>query len=240
MRILLFCLAICLALAFLFLMMTHWGQRESLEWREMDIYQAELLCREGDLKGSSQCLTRFYDNMIEDRKFDLPSTLLLKQGLRKRAENVEVDLKRQECNLEFQAKIAQETESFLDTTMLGNANEHLLQFPRWGRVIVWNAILKQLDPAYKDLNDSFLATAQDTVITIVYICDHRTTRVGYYSPTKETAYSDSIKLGIVYWPERTSPGCVALEKYPPIIKEIGRGDFSIVADWIKRLPIKGH
>jgi len=123
----------------------------------------------------------------------------------------------------------------------GSQTDQSFHPPIRGRVMIWDMTKQAVDPSYGLLPAGLRASTQDEVITMFLITKRDWVQVGQYMISGEPAYQEHLKVGVAYWPERTSPGSVEVLGERPsstrIVKHVPEYGSSVrIKAWIEALP----
>jgi hypothetical protein len=110
-----------------------------------------------------------------------------------------------------------------------------------GKAMIWDATKKDVERAYELLPDDLRASSLDGVVTVFSIVSREQILVGRYSISGQPGYKERMQIGVVYWPDRESPGTVTLwGGDPPGLRPVqyspGYGSSVSIRDWISSLP----
>ncbi len=141
------------------------------------------------------------------------------------------------ANRDSQSRIATEVRSVV---RLSGAQELAKFTPILkGRAMVWDFTKKDIDQAYELLPEDLRGSARDGAITMFVITSRRHLLIGHYSVSGQPGYREEMKIGVVYWPDKISPGTAVISDDPPHTRRVqyvpGYGSIRI-KEWIERLP----
>jgi hypothetical protein len=108
------------------------------------------------------------------------------------------------ANRESQSRIAAAVKALVD---LRGARDSSGWHPVLkGRAMVWDFTKDSVDQAYDLLPDHLRASSRDGIVTMFCIVERRNFEVGHYSISNRLASQESMSVGVVYWPEKVTPG----------------------------------
>jgi hypothetical protein len=141
------------------------------------------------------------------------------------------------ANRDSQSSIATQVKSLV---RLSGARELAKFTPTLkGRAMVWDFTKKDIDQAYELLPEDLRGSARDGVITMFIIISRRHVLVGHYSVSGQPGYKEEMKIGVVYWPDKVSPGTAVVTDDPRSMRPVQYvpeyGSVQI-KEWIERLP----
>jgi len=145
----------------------------------------------------------------------------------------------QEANRKRQAEIAQQVRSHVRS---GNTERSSTFTPALrGRAMVWDFTKSGVDPAYNLLEDNLRGSSRDGIITMFCVMHRENIEVGRYTISNQPAYREEVTVGVVYWPEKTSPGTTFVSGGSPRQTRIVSaspeyGSAVEIKKWIEGLP----
>lgn len=112
-----------------------------------------------------------------------------------------------------------------------------------GRAMVWDFTKKSIDQAYELLPDDLRASSMDGAVTMFCIMKRENIERGHYSISNQPAYQERMTIGVVYWPDKISPGSVVVwGGEPPSSRPVSYspeyGSAVKIKEWIEGLPRK--
>ncbi|MCX6832225.1 MAG: hypothetical protein NT028_08860 [candidate division Zixibacteria bacterium] len=112
-----------------------------------------------------------------------------------------------------------------------------------GRTMIWDFTKNNVDLAYELLGDDLRASLWDQQITMFCIIQRRSIEIGRYSISNEPGYKEKMTIGVVYWPQRKSPGVAEVWGGEPVYSRPVRytpeyGSAVNIKNWIEGLPRK--
>ncbi len=146
-----------------------------------------------DFKGAEESIVKV--------KATLPDELNIVQIASTLAEFVQSE---RDANYERQSSIANAVKSQIDLTY-GRASYGFKPVLK-GRAMVWDFTKNAIDQAYELLPDDLRASSRDGNVTIFCIVKRENIEVGRYSISNQPAYKEKMTIGVVYWPDKESPG----------------------------------
>jgi hypothetical protein len=183
-----------------------------------------------DFKGADDAVTGVMN--------ELPDELTVREIGAMLSGLVDADRK---ANREAQARIAALVKGTVDLNgVRGSAGfRPLLR----GRAMIWDFTKGAVDQAYELLPDDLRASSREGVVTMFCIVGRRNVEVGRYSISNQPAYQEHMTIGVVYWPQKASPGtAVVLGDSPrsvrPVTYSPEYGSAVRIKEWIAGLPRK--
>jgi hypothetical protein len=145
----------------------------------------------------------------------------------------------QEANRKRQAEIARQVKSHVRSGTSGPSSSFTPALK--GRAMVWDFTKGGVDPAYTLLEDNLRGSSRDGIITMFCITHRENIEVGRYSISDQPAYREKVTVGVVYWPEKTSPGSTFVWGGSPRQTRTVRyspeyGSAVEIKEWIESLP----
>jgi type II secretory pathway pseudopilin PulG len=112
-----------------------------------------------------------------------------------------------------------------------------------GRAMVWDFTKETIDQAYELLPDDLRASSRDGVVTMFCIVKRENIERGRYSISNQPAYQEKMTVGVVYWPQKVSPGsAVVWGGEPPSSRPVRYspeyGSAVKIKEWVAGLPRK--
>ena len=109
--------------------------------------------------------------------------------------------------------------------------------------MVWDFTKRAVDEAYELLPDDLRASSREGVVTMFSIVKRENIEVGRYSISNQPAYQERMTIGVVYWPQKTSPGAaIVFGDSPPSVRPVTNtpeyGSAVRIKEWIAALPRK--
>ncbi len=107
--------------------------------------------------------------------------------------------------------------------------------------MVWDDTKGEVDMAYELLPDELRASARDSTVTIFKILNREQVLQGYYSISRQPGYKEKMTIGVVYWPQKVSPGSAIVWGGEPAQTRVVRytpeyGSAIKIKEWVASLP----
>jgi hypothetical protein len=175
------------------------------------------------------------DEIIPTLGASLPEELTVEEFVKTLSRLVEMEKK---ANRASQSRIAAAVKSAIRSA----ARESQGFNPQVrGRVMIWDDTKKDVDLAYEILPDELRASARDSTVTIFNILKREQVVKGYYSISRQPAYKEKMTIGVVYWPQKVSPGVAIVWGGEPAHTRVVRhtpeyGSAIKIKEWIAGLP----
>jgi hypothetical protein len=186
-----------------------------------------------------QDFRRASDNVTDlaSLRSDLPEELALDELVKTFSLIVEAD---RAANRERQSRIAAAVRSSIGA----GARESRSFTPQLrGKVMIWDYTKKEVELAYELLPDDLRASSRDSTVTIFCVVKREHILRGYYSISRQPGYQEKMTIGVVYWPQRSSPGTVlVLGGEPAHMRAVRQspeyGSSVKIKEWIEGLRSK--
>lgn len=167
-------------------------------------------------------------------KSDLPEELAMDEFVKTFSLIVESD---RAANRERQARITAAVRLSIGSTA---RESNSFTPPLKGKVMIWDYTKKDVELAYELLPDSLRASSRDSTVTIFCILKREQILRGYYSISNQPGYQEKMTIGVVYWPQRSSPGTVLVWGGEPAHMRVVRqspeyGSSVKIKEWIESL-----
>jgi hypothetical protein len=175
------------------------------------------------------------DDIIPTLGASLPEELTVDEFAKTLSRLVEMEKK---ANRESQSRIAAAVKSAIRSA----ARESQVFKPAVrGRVMVWDDTKGEVDMAYEILPDELRASARDSTVTIFKILNREQVVRGYYSISRQPGYQEKMTIGVVYWPQKLSPGTAIVWGGEPASMRAVRyspeyGSAIKIKEWVASLP----
>jgi hypothetical protein len=183
-----------------------------------------------DFKGADETIPELTANLSEELNVgEIANTL---------SELVHSERK---ANRESQARIASEVKSLADLT--GARESYGFTPVLKGRAMIWDFTKNDVDLAYELLPDDLRASSREGIVTMFCIVKRENIERGRYSISNQPAYQEKMTIGVVYWPQKVSPGtAIVWGGYPPSSRPVRYspeyGSAVNIKEWIEKLPQK--
>jgi hypothetical protein len=183
-----------------------------------------------DFKGADDAVTALMNELPEELTVrEIGATL---SGL------VEADRK---ANRETQARIAALVKSNVSMNTV-RGSEGFRPVLR-GRAMIWDFTKSGVDQAYELLPDDLRASSREGVVTMFCIVKRENIEIGRYSISNQPAYQEHMTIGVVYWPQKSSPGTAVVfgdspRSVRPVTYSPEYGSAVRIKEWIAGLPRK--